>query len=146
MLRLVLDTNVALDWLVFADARFAPLAALIAQGGAEVLSTVECRAEFLRVLGYPVLKLDAARQAEVAAIYQARTRSIATPRAPLGLPQCRDADDQKFLVLATAAPAAWLLTHDRALLALARRLPPGLATRIATPKQMLASGPAAAIS
>ncbi len=143
MLRLVLDTNVALDWLVFADRRFAPIAALLAAGEGEVLTTAECRAEFERVLRYPVLKLEVHRQAEVAANYQARTREIATLPAPSGLPRCRDADDQKFLVLATAAGANWLLTHDRALLALARRLPGPSPTRIGTPMHLLAARGAA---
>jgi predicted nucleic acid-binding protein len=39
----------------------------------------------------------------------------------LRLPRCADPDDQKFLTLAAHAGARWLLSRDRALLALHRR-------------------------
>jgi predicted nucleic acid-binding protein len=42
------------------------------------------------------------------------------PSAPLNL-RCSDPDDQVFLELALAHGATWLLSHDRALLRLARR-------------------------
>lgn len=42
------------------------------------------------------------------------------PPAPLNL-RCSDADDQIFVDLALAQGARWLITHDRALLKLARR-------------------------
>jgi hypothetical protein len=38
------------------------------------------------------------------------------------VPRCADPDDQKFLALAANAGARWLLSRDRALLALAGRL------------------------
>jgi predicted nucleic acid-binding protein len=38
------------------------------------------------------------------------------------LPRCEDADDQKFIELAWHARASHLLTRDKALLKLARRL------------------------
>ncbi len=138
MLKLVLDTNVALDWLVFDDARFQPLALRITVGEAEVITTAACAAEFSRVLTYPTLKLSAARQAEAAAAYTARTRQVPEKAALRGLPVCRDADDQKFLILAATAGADWLLTYDRALLVLARRLPADIPLRIATPLQVVA--------
>lgn len=134
MTLLVLDTNVALDWLVFADPRFAPIAARIAAGEAEVITNAECHAEFCRVLAYPKLKLEEERQSLAAGEYAARTRLLPALAAPRGLPVCRDPDDQKFLVLAAAAGAAWLITHDRALLALSRRLPSSVKARIATPQ------------
>jgi predicted nucleic acid-binding protein len=34
---------------------------------------------------------------------------------------CRDPDDQKFIDLALAAKAQWLVSRDKALLALAKR-------------------------
>ena len=40
------------------------------------------------------------------------------------LPRCRDRDDQKFLEAALAARAGFLVTKDRALLDLARRVAP----------------------
>jgi predicted nucleic acid-binding protein len=35
--------------------------------------------------------------------------------------RCTDADDQKFIDLACAAPARWLVSRDRAVLKLRRR-------------------------
>ncbi|MBI3147293.1 MAG: putative toxin-antitoxin system toxin component, PIN family [Betaproteobacteria bacterium] len=137
--KLVLDTNVALDWLVFADPRFAPIAARIAAGEAQVLTTPLCAAEFLRVLAYPTLKLSPVRQQDVALAYAASTRLCLPAPLPSGLPVCRDGDDQKFLELAAAVGAQWLITHDRALLALARRLPSAVRTRIAPPRQVVAA-------
>ncbi len=137
-MKLVLDTNVALDWLVFDDARFQLIARRIAAGEAEVITTAACAAEFLRVLAYPALKLSAEAQAAAAAAYAARSRQLPEKDAPRGLPVCRDADDQKFLILAASAGADWLLTYDRALLALARRVPAAVPLQIATPLQLLA--------
>jgi predicted nucleic acid-binding protein len=43
-------------------------------------------------------------------------------RAAAALPRCRDADDQKFLELAAAAGARYLVSKDQALLELAPRV------------------------
>jgi len=63
------------------------------------------------------------------------------------LPACRDPDDQKFLEAALAAGAAFLLTRDKALLELARRIeafrivtPEGLATAVPEEIPRLRSG------
>lgn len=133
-LRLVLDSNVWLDWLVFNDAGLAPVRELVSTGKAEIIIDEACAAELVRVLAYPLQKwtLDAA--AQVACIEQFRgiARMVATPPAAAALPACKDPDDQKFLVLASGAGAYCLLTRDRDLLALARRRPP-LPFHIVTP-------------
>ena len=51
-MRLVLDTNVWLDWLVFGDAAVAPIKAAVAQKRAEVYIDSACEAELERALGY----------------------------------------------------------------------------------------------
>ena len=53
-----------------------------------------------------------------------------------GPPVCRDPADQKFLELARDCEADFLVTKDRALLALARRQDPALSFRIVTPEQL----------
>jgi predicted nucleic acid-binding protein len=55
--------------------------------------------------------------------------------APATLPglRCSDPDDQVFIDLAAEAGARWLLTHDRALLRLARRAR-ALGVQIAQPQ------------
>ena len=39
--------------------------------------------------------------------------------------RCDDPDDQVFIDLALAGEAQWLLSHDKAVLRLRRRMPPG---------------------
>jgi len=131
--RLVLDTNVWLDWLVFDDPEVAPLRVAVAQGRARVFIDAPCEAELARVLAYPLgrVSLDAAAQAACLAECR-RATGAGDGAAPLdcALPRCRDPEDQKFLELARACRADLLLTKDRALLELARRTP----FRILTPR------------
>jgi predicted nucleic acid-binding protein len=123
--RLVLDTQVALDLLHFADPRTVALRAALEAGEATLVSDVHCRAEWCRVLAYPVLRLDAAAQRALTSRYDelAPVLDEPAPRAvPVPpLPRCADRDDQKFLELAFAADATALLSRDVAVLALARR-------------------------
>lgn len=125
----MLDTNVWLDWLVFADPGIARLRSAHGRGAVEVVIDDECEAELARVLGY---ELHArVRSAEEQAAALAEARRIARPHAgdgsgapPLKLPTCRDPDDQKFLRLALACGAHALLTKDNALLELERGVLP----------------------
>jgi predicted nucleic acid-binding protein len=66
-LRLVLDTNVWLDWLVFDDAGIAPIRNAVSQGYANVFLSEACEAELVRVLAYSLSgrALDVAQQAPV---------------------------------------------------------------------------------
>ena len=57
-LRLVLDTNVWLDWLVFNDAGLAPVQSLVNDGKAEIIIDADCDAELVRVLDYPLPIVD----------------------------------------------------------------------------------------
>ncbi len=137
-LRLVLDTNVWLDWLVFDDPGVAVLQSAVATGEAEIVIAAECEAELIRVLGYPLQKwtLDASRQAACLARCRSLARGVES-RCSIVLPRCDDPDDQKFLELAAGAGAGWLITRDRALLALARQHPP-LPFHIVTPAEFAA--------
>jgi len=124
-MRLVLDTNIWLDWLVFDDPAIAPLKAAVAAQHAEIFIDAACEAELARVLAYDLGKhsLDAAAQAACLA----ECRRIALPLQngkPADcstLPRCADPADQIFLGAALAARADFLVTKDRALLDLARR-------------------------
>ena len=122
-LRVVLDTNVWLDWLVFDDPSIAPIKAAVAANRVELFTDTACEAELERALGYDLGK----RAVDVAACIAecrrvARRIDSAAPEAERArLPACRDPDDQKFLEAALAARAEFLVTRDRALLELARR-------------------------
>lgn len=123
-LRLVLDTNVWLDLLVFDSPRCAWLRRRLQDGSALALSDAPCRDEWRRVLGYPALRLDDARIDALRQAYDATVRHLDAPCRPQpwpALPRCRDRDDQKFLELALAGQATLLLSRDDALLALDRR-------------------------
>lgn len=121
--RIVLDTNVCLDLLVFADPRVAPLRDALATGRVQGVTSPECRGEWHRVLAYPQLRLDEEAQRTMHGAFDALF-VIPPHTSPSGtvLPRCADPDDQKFLELADAAGAHWLLSRDDALLKLARRL------------------------
>ena len=132
-LRLVLDTNVWLDWLVFDDPSIATIRAAVAAGRAEVFIDAACEAELERALGYDLGKraVDIAACIAESQRMARRIESVVKEAERARLPACRDPDDQKFLEAALAAGAAFLVTKDRALLDLARRTLP---FRIVTPE------------
>ena len=139
-MRLVLDTNVWLDWLVFADAGMAPIQAAVAKGEAAVFISAACETELIRVLNYPLSGRHLGTDAQAAALAQCRAiaqdaRDCATPHVIDALPRCADADDQMFLELARDCRADALITKDRDLLALATRKVRPLPFRICTPRQ-----------
>ncbi len=124
MLRLVLDTNVWLDWLVFADPSMIPVRQAVAAKRAEVYIDEACEAELVRVLAYDLGKhsIDVAAQAKCLAECRRVALRIEGATPPTQLPTCRDPDDQKLLAAAFAARADYLVTKDLALLELTRRV------------------------
>jgi predicted nucleic acid-binding protein len=118
---LVLDTNVALDWVAFADPRVHPIADAIERGALRAATSSACLRELRRALGYAQVKLDAAAQTLAFQRYTAYAAvfDISGSAAAGALPRCEDPDDQKFLELAWHAGASYLLTRDKALLKLA---------------------------
>jgi putative PIN family toxin of toxin-antitoxin system len=123
-LRVVFDTNVLLSMFVFADSRFAPLRAEVDAGRWLAYTRPDCLEEFRRVLDYPIFKLEAERQAAAFAAYAAIALHphALLPVQPAALPRCKDEDDQKFLELARDLQADWLVSSDKALLKLNRKL------------------------
>jgi putative PIN family toxin of toxin-antitoxin system len=138
-LRLVLDTNVWLDWLVFDDPSILPLKAAVDAGGAEIFMASACKEELTRVLAFPLRRatLDAGVQAECLEECRRIVRwlNASTRIDAARLPVCRDPDDQKFLELANDCSADFLVTRDRALLVLERRKIQPLSFHIVTPEK-----------
>ena len=64
-MRVVLDTNIWLDWLVFKDLSLLHLKKSISDRKAEIFIDAACEAELERVLAYEFGKhtIDAAQQA-----------------------------------------------------------------------------------
>lgn len=71
-LRLVLDTNVWLDWLVFVDPDVAPLKAAVTAGKAEVFLDEASEAELVRVLAYPFGNKTLTVEAQAACLAECR--------------------------------------------------------------------------
>jgi uncharacterized protein len=117
---IVLDTNVALDWLVFRDPDVAPIAAAIESGQWRWVATAAMRAEFDAVLARPDFQRWAAQGEAIAAGWERWASVVEAPTAS-GTLRCADADDQMFIDLALALQPSRLFSRDREVLRLARR-------------------------
>lgn len=128
-MKLILDTNIVLDWLLFNDARLQPLRDALLQHSTSVLRHAVIEDELQRVLDYPQLQVTPERKAQVLTEYQSHatpaslafTMTRADLNLPDGFPHCRDADDQVFLALAYHTQADALVSHDKAVLKLRKR-------------------------
>ena len=120
----VLDTNVVLDWLVFRNPECAAVGAAVVAGTVRWTATVAMRAELAHVLGRGHLDAWAPDLAGLWAHWDRHCEEVPAPHpaGPPGRLRCSDPDDQKFIDLALACGARWLLSRDRAVLKLARRL------------------------
>ena len=122
-MKLVLDTNVVIDWLVFDDEFLASFRERVRAREIQVITHPPAVDELRRVLGYPILKLAAERQAVVLEQYLALASLVEglSAELPPGFPRCRDSDDDPFLWLAWRAGADALVSRDKAVLKLAKR-------------------------
>ena len=139
-MQLVLDTNVWIDWLLFDDPSVAPLKAAHRDGQIRIVVDEACLGELNAVLAYPEFKLDETQKKNHLAEVERCTVMHDEPKGAhaSALPRCRDPDDQKFLMLAQHAQADWLLTRDKALLRLSRRLH-SVGIRIGSPSEWSAA-------
>ncbi|MCZ2292639.1 MAG: PIN domain-containing protein [Burkholderiales bacterium] len=118
----VLDTNVVLDWFVFRDPAVAPLAQAIESGRLRWLCCEPMRAELAHVLarGRIDLRGTAVEDVLTSSLRWQLPVELST-RLPETRLRCSDSSDQMFLDLALQAGATWLISRDRALLALRRK-------------------------
>jgi predicted nucleic acid-binding protein len=119
--RIIIDTNVCLDLFVFHDPRWGTLLQALESGGVQAVTRNDCRTEWLKVLEYRHLPLDADTRALAIARFDRLIVRLQPAPGSVPLPLCKDPDDQKFLELARDAGAALLITKDKALLKLAKR-------------------------
>ena len=117
--RVVIDTNLVLSALVFAQGRLAPLRQAWQCDRIQPLVSRNTVLELMRVLDYPKFKLAPDEQQELLADYLPCCITVRIPSPPPKVPACRDAFDIPFLHLALAGKADTLVTGDRDLLALA---------------------------
>lgn len=140
--RLVLDSNVWVDILIFADPRARPLLDALEAAAIDVVIDSHCLEELKRVIDYPQFARFALdRDLLLGRVDNWTRRHEACAPPGLELPRCRDPDDQKFLELAASAGADWLLTKDRALLRLAHHTRRDFAFDVARPEVFLARHP-----
>jgi putative PIN family toxin of toxin-antitoxin system len=117
---IVVDTQVVMDWLVFKEPRVQHLVAALTSGELRWLVAPAMRDELRHVLGRGVAARYAPDLALIEAQLDAHSESVDNTEPSPRL-VCRDPDDQKFIDLALACGARWLVSRDKALLALAKR-------------------------
>jgi predicted nucleic acid-binding protein len=115
----VIDTNVLLDWLVFADPGVSALTAAVRSGSLRWVATAPMLAELRHVLGRP--PLNTRRPADLEDAIARCCCLVPEPPATHRRLICTDPDDQKFIDLALHRGSRWLISRDRALLKLRRR-------------------------
>ena len=129
--RVVFDTNVVVSALLFHHGQLSWWRKAWREGRAIPLLGREPVAELMRVLAYPKFRLSPDEIEALLADYLPFGEVIAaklTEKAP----SCRDPDDQKFIDLAFAGKADWLVSGDNDLLVMAplcpfEILPPAMA-------------------
>ena len=119
----VLDTNVVLDWFLFGNPQCAALQQALTSAALRWVATAEMRDELTHVLARggldrwrPDLPLLGSQWDKYCVEVPAPPPASHATRL-----RCTDADDQKFIDLELACGARWLLSHDRAVLKLARK-------------------------
>ena len=142
--RVVLDSNIWVDILIFDDAVARPIRAALEAGRLDAIISPACREELRRVLDYPQFAHYAVDAAAALAWVDRVTRSVADPedaaraQGETFVPRCKDRDDQKFLALADAAGVAYLVSKDRAVLKLKRRMAKYCDVAVLPPRQFVA--------
>jgi putative PIN family toxin of toxin-antitoxin system len=127
-LRVVLDTNIVLSALVFSKGRVSWIRQAWQAGSVTPLVCRETVAELLRVLAYPKFRLTAEEREDLLADFLPWAETITLPSDQAQPPDCRDPDDQIFLLLARLAEADALVTGDNDLLVLRGEFTPPILT------------------
>lgn len=117
---IVLDTQVVMDWLVFDEPSMHPLVHAIEAEALRWIGLPAMQAELLHVLGRGIAARYSPDLAHIQATFSRLCHVQDVPPPAIHL-RCRDTDDQMFIDLAIAARARWLVSRDRAVLALAKR-------------------------
>jgi len=119
--RIVIDTQVIMDWLVFRDPRVQALVQAVVGRQVQWIGDPAMLDELRHVLGRGVAAQFDPDLAWIESQFEQHCQMIASASPPAVRLVCRDPDDQKFIDLALAQRAQWLLSRDRAVLALAKR-------------------------
>ena len=110
--RLVLDTNVILDLLVFKDPSAEPLRLML---DAKIVDAVRSEASMLElvdVIQRPIFKLSQQEQEMIPQAWESLTRLLENTAIESAPFICRDLDDQIFLDMAYSIRPAVLFSKD----------------------------------
>lgn len=119
--EIVIDTNTVLDWLLFGDPAGRAIGDEVLAHRLRWVATPAMLDELHHVLSRPGLErwqaqFEPTRRMTAIHCHLVEPPSLLAPRQL----HCNDVDDQKFIDLALARRAGWLLTRDKALLRLAK--------------------------
>ena len=110
--RLVLDTNVILDLLVFKDPSAEPIRLML---DAKIVDAVRSEASMLElvdVIQRPIFKLSGEEQVKIMQTWESVTRLLENTAIESAPFICRDTDDQIFLDMAYSIRPAVLFSKD----------------------------------
>ena len=110
--RLVLDTNVILDLLVFKDPSTEPIRLML---DAKIVDAVRSEASMLElvdVIQRPIFKLSQQEQEMILQAWESLTRLLENTAIESAPFICRDLDDQIFLDMAYSIRPAVLFSKD----------------------------------
>jgi putative PIN family toxin of toxin-antitoxin system len=110
--RLVLDTNVILDLLVFKDPSTEPIRLLLDAKQVDAVRTLTSMAELIDVIGRPTFKLSREDQETIVQAWESSTRVLENTAIEPAPFTCRDPDDQVFIDMAYSIRPAFLLSKD----------------------------------
>jgi putative PIN family toxin of toxin-antitoxin system len=110
--RLVLDTNIILDLLVFKDPSAEPIRLLLDAKLVDAVRTSASMAELMDVIGRPTFKLSREDQETIVQAWESSTRLLENEAIEPAPFTCRDLDDQVFLDMAYSIRPALLLSKD----------------------------------
>jgi putative PIN family toxin of toxin-antitoxin system len=110
--RLVLDTNVILDLLVFKDPSAEPIRLVLDAKQVDAVRTQASMAELMDVIGRPTFKLSREDQATIVQAWESSSRLLENTAIDPAPFTCRDLDDQIFLDMTYSIRPALLLSKD----------------------------------
>ena len=114
--QVVLDTNTVLMPIMREYSSDLWIREYWQEGRIRPLISATTRDELIRTLSNPRFGLDDQAVAALAGLYLNYCEEVPIINVPAGIPECRDASDQPFLILAYVAHADYIVTRDSDLL------------------------------
>ena len=110
--RVVLDTNVILDLLVFKDPSTELIRLLLDAKQVDAVRSEASMLELIDVIQRPAFKLSRADQATILEAWESSSRLLENTAIEPAPFTCRDPDDQVFIDIAYSLRPALLLSKD----------------------------------